>query len=114
MPIKQRVARTTLQVLVAMRWLIDKIGWTQHNSIQLDEFGKPIAFCIFGANCNVQTDTPATSHLAWISLKEFAAKHGGIQDRSIINWNDTKGRTKKQVVALLDKAIAQEKKRKRK
>jgi hypothetical protein len=108
-------AKTVKEVLVAAKWLLQNYDWNQaawyittdglrlnspewfivarkQNRLQLK------SCCISGAVQLVNTDKD-TKEMALLSLQSAA------RTDNIINWNDWNGRTKEQVIKLLDKAI---------
>ena len=85
------------EVLVAARNLIDREGWTQNH------YGRPgRGFCVYGA-CGAAEHGSA-----------LCGGYGPAEDvmRKVLGapqlaaWNDTPGRTKAEVLAAFDKAIA--------
>ena len=109
-------ATTVKEVLVAAKWILQHYDWNQHSWF-IDSkdvrWGSPMHFtrkhdrlqlkscCISGAVQLVDTDF---SNLEMARLELQAAA----RTDNIVNWNDWNGRTKKQVIRLLDKAIAKE------
>ncbi len=87
------------QVLVKARALLVKRGWCQGQSQAIDG-----AHCARGALCvaiGLESDSELTAPvvIAYRLLCDAGARHG------LINFNDTRGRTKAQVLALFSRAI---------
>lgn len=104
-------ATTVKEVLVAAKWLLDHYGWTRLTMWRTpkgEEIGQAIfitdgtrklgSCCLLGAlslvECTLQAK--AEAHLA---IKN------AIYAPYISTWNDSPGRTKQDVIALLDKLI---------
>ena len=105
-------ASTPKQVLIAAKWILSNYEWCQ-GAMFRDKGGKSTykeqaltgdlsACCALGAIYLVDADwdirTTAKSIVRW-----------GIDNNSIINWNDKDHRTKKEVLALFDKLIEEQK-----
>lgn len=92
------------EILIAAKANIEK-GWCQ-GVPAIDAYGNPVlpgaesacAFCILGALRRAGGFTGAVD--ARNAIAELVP-HG-----LVANWNDTAGRTKEEVLALFDKAIA--------
>lgn len=86
----------TTKTLIAARSLVER-GWCQ-NKMRL---GGDV--CMVGA-------MHGASDAAWVLLGRAIGEEiaiGYTEDLApIVDWNDTKGRTKKQVLAAFDRAIA--------
>lgn len=85
--------------LEAMRGIIEKYGWTQ------DKLGdETIGFCLLGANYHhlVVNEHDANARRFNRIEQAIIDVNGGM---SVDIWNDAPGRTKEEVLALLDKAI---------
>jgi hypothetical protein len=102
---------TVLQILTKARDLIEKKGWTQNSNARnkngkevLEHNRNAVCFCASGAiwraggRCWNQEIDDAEEIL--ISC---------IRNQEIVEWNDQEGRTKKQVLAAFDRAIAKAK-----
>lgn len=100
-------AKTAKELLIAAKWILEHVGWCQHVSCRWpgpDVMGKgrgsPEAYCLTGAmnvvECEPSCPWPDATMLVSILI-------GSDQ---VAVWNDDPKRTKKQVLALLDKAIA--------
>jgi hypothetical protein len=95
-------ATTAKEVLIAAKWILKNKGWCQ-NFFALTKNGEELDFgqcdpnlgcaCITGAINMVEAD------------KCTKAQALGLLPFDIIDWNDKPGRTKKQVISMLDKAI---------
>jgi hypothetical protein len=100
-------AKTIKEALIATRWIIDNVGWCQ-GRLYRTKPGKDLyaggfnyealdACCLEGAlNC-VETEVPYNE--AWNTIN--AAVSGGV-----VYWNDAPGRTKQEVLDMLDGIIA--------
>lgn len=107
---------TIKENLQAAKQLLIEKGWTQHASARLEDGTKCAAddphaccFCLGGAICRVAGEyMPGTASKyipAWRFISGFVA--GNTSYCGAINFNDEVGRTKEEVIALLDKAIAE-------
>ncbi len=103
--------KTIKEVLIAARWIIANFGWCQGSYAKskdgtklwhLDDeaLKQASCFCLAGAIQAVDADETLEDEVL-----KFMDTLTGI-DISAIQWNDIKTRTKKQVLALFDKAIA--------
>ena len=103
-------AKTAKEVLIATKWIINHIGWSkgtmyrdQKRRVLLCKDSKQhpekvYSCCLIGAIELVNADSPILDEAKDIIMR---ATNG-----SIVSWNDTKGRTKSDVRAVLNKAIA--------
>jgi hypothetical protein len=102
------------QVLLATRWIITNIGWCQGMAWKDKKghiiFGKETilngkatlgACCLSGAIGLVECEK--TTMFGALNTIEKA-----IDQTHVTTWNDKKGRTKEQVLALLDKLIQEQ------
>ena len=104
-------AKTGVEVLKAMEWLLTNIGWCQHFSYrdksgacmyipttnaQYKELG---SMCLLGAMAVVDTEP----RHAWAAVNLILDVNE--PDFHLAHFNDTPGRTKEQVIKLLHKAI---------
>lgn len=104
-------AKTVKEVLIAARWILDNVGWSQR-FFSITKHGTPLglgevhpdieAACSLGAIYLVDTIDLRLNRGATQAVE--AVIGNGI-DRVIHDWNDTKGRTKEEVLAAFDKAI---------
>lgn len=88
-----------------------KKGWTQGNYAVNQEgvvigytSGNACKFCLSGALARTQNDF----NLSWYNYLSHNVRQlieNNLPDGDVISWNDKKGRTKKQVVSLLNKVI---------
>lgn len=102
-------AKNAKEVLIASKWIINHIGWSK-GTMYRDQKRRPISnenskhpekvysCCLVGAIELVKADEKALEHAKGILMR---ATNG-----SIVCWNDTPGRTKSDVRAVLNKAIA--------
>lgn len=96
---------TTVEVLRAARELLVTKGWGQ----KFFENKKTGCFCVIGALNEVSGGhshvTRGPSYAAGLTL----ARAVGLSDRSrLLTWNDSWARTKDEVLAAFDRAIAAE------
>ena len=106
-------AKTAKEVLIAAKWILTHFDWCQ-NSWYVATDGQLIGeeyfittgqkqlkcCCLHGAVDLVECEVPA--RIGAIGLLE---RNLGLDYDGIITWNDVKGRTKKQVINLLNLAI---------
>lgn len=96
---------TTQEVLKEARRLLAEVGWCQYYSCERDETGTITAYCSIGAvYAAAGTDFSGPFRDAKRLLERqipYAARWCGVA-----GWNDTKGRTKREVLALFDRALA--------
>lgn len=97
-------AKTVKEVLIAIKWILENIGWCKGTwSKYLN--GKPVAFCLSGA-CNT-----VEPEYGWLIEDARQAMRDVIYDvapnRDIASFNDSTLTTKKDVIRMLDKAIKQ-------
>jgi hypothetical protein len=98
----QNKAKTTKQVLIAAKWILNNIGWRQGSFEKYDAVSSsPVAFCLVGAIQVVNADGVVRG-----STKRLLTSMLGNGLYHLPSWNDTAYRTKEEVLALLDKAIA--------
>lgn len=102
-------AKSAKEVLIATKWIINHIGWSK-GTMYRDQKRQPISngssahpekvysCCLLGAIELVN----AEDNVQFQAISCLIHAAGG----HIISWNDTKGRTKKDVRALLNKAIS--------
>lgn len=96
---------TTIEILKGARALIEK-GWCQ-GRYATDTNGAPasersdnaVCFCISGALFRLGAGAGAPASYAVRAAIDYAY---------LVAWNDKRGRTKEQVLAAFDKAIAAE------
>jgi hypothetical protein len=104
-------AKTVKEVLVAARWILSHYKWVQHSHTQygytdegrLDP-NKPIGFCLIGAMDAVEIPNEQFD-LEPLRNEAFRLLRNVIMGAGLASWNDQRGRTKKQVLSLLDQAI---------
>jgi tetrahydrodipicolinate N-succinyltransferase len=103
---KQNQAKTVVQVLKAARWMLENVGWNQHQNAVVQYVGDDEgcqevykSFCAFGAISHVEKPGHRLTDAAIARLQSH------IGGNSIVLWNDAKNRTKDQVLDLFDKAI---------
>lgn len=103
-------AKTAKEVLVATKWIINRIGWSK-GTMYRDQKRRLLPFnyskkhpekvyscCLIGAIELVNADDAVMSKAKVLLMR---ATNG-----DIVSWNDTPERTKKDVRAVLNKAIA--------
>jgi hypothetical protein len=104
-------AQTVKEALVAIRWIIDHHNWCQ-GTMFLDKNGFCIskdralvgdlyACCAIGATHLVDANDG-------VVLEARRLMRVKTKDDSIIAWNDKQGRTKEEVLDLLDKLIGEQ------
>lgn len=102
-------ATTVKEVLVATRWIIQHYGWCQGHSY-IDNHGEPTdeseaitdsfgGACLSGAMQLVECDV-IVRHYASMRVQNTGMSY-------IPTWNDMPGRTKEEVLSLLDRLIAE-------
>jgi hypothetical protein len=107
---------TTKEFLIAMRDNILQYGWCQR-AFFIDEKGEGFAkigigtkeikgCCLIGAMQLVQADTRVHAE-AFISIRNEINKKDQLRS-PLIEWNDAPGRTKEEVVDMLNKLIAEQ------
>lgn len=102
-------ARTPREVLIAARWIIANVGWTQGaNATDVHGRGVPIdsklaaRFCSLGAIDVTEVEYSIVSKEKTKDLlRQFLLPYS-----DIVSFNDTPGRTKAEVLAVFDLAIA--------
>jgi hypothetical protein len=97
-------AKTVKEVLIAAKWMLENVGWCQKTFRKYSTSGESpsCAFCSFGAIINVNYGSPGLIDKALAVLSKSIDTASG----SITIWNDDPKRTKSQVLAVFDKAIA--------
>jgi hypothetical protein len=95
-------SKTVHEVLVAARNLIDREGWKQADFRY--SFSPGPGRCAYVALCDVRNDIEM-ANAATNALVRFIPR-SGCPNEDLYDWNDTPGRTKEEVLALFDKAIA--------
>lgn len=93
--------KTVRGVLQHARNLIANVGWTQGIGHEEDRKGNATCYCMYGAIL----DTPTVVKVNSIRAMALGLLQKSTGSWSITQWNDVKGRTKKQVLAAFDKAI---------
>lgn len=93
-------AKNTKEILTAAKWILENVGWIQGNFYKMDPTGnKYVGFCAVGALQQVEHDIDYGCDKAMNCLVEVI----GV---SLVYFNDAQGRTKEQVLAAFDTAIA--------
>jgi hypothetical protein len=100
-------ATTPKQVLIAAKWILENKGWCQHH-FGLTKNGKNLSYtqcrkdldraCLVGAIGVIDAESP-------IRVRAEQAVLNLLPGISISHWNDELGRTKQQVLDLLDRVI---------
>jgi hypothetical protein len=107
---------TTKEFLIAMRDNILQYGWCQR-AYYIDEKGDGFSLtgvstkyikgcCLVGAMQLVRADMRLHAE-AFISIRNEVDKKDQLRS-PLIEWNDMPGRTKEEVVAMLDKLIGEQ------
>lgn len=106
------MTNSAAEILVnARRLLAKRGGWTQRTEARLSS-GEPTlsedpdatSFCLLGAVYRFMSDTPhAEANRAWGAIKDAT---GARDSYGIVNWNDRPKRRKREVLAVIDEAIA--------
>jgi hypothetical protein len=102
-------ATTVKQTLIAAHWILTHYGWCQ-DSYFVDDQGQAIWYgskylggcCLSGALVLVETEDSNYRFDAELLLLKVSNTS---QTHNIAVWNDIKGRTKDQVLELLNQAI---------
>jgi hypothetical protein len=109
-------AKTVKEVLVATKWILEHFGWCQGDTYR-DKSGvscppnRAKSSCLEGALQLVEIDYSywrggfSAGYSVLVGAYDLLEKR--ISGKRLTNWNDEPKRTKKQVLALLDKAIKQ-------
>lgn len=97
---------TTHEVLVAARNYLEREGWAQGHWPDFGEWiyppDSPNATCASNVLKRLECDEPER----WKARRELLKAIGRDDVADIFRWNDTPGRTKAEVLAAFDKAIA--------
>ena len=94
-----RPAKTAKEVLIAARWMLENIGWTQRKFFDLETR----CMCASGALNRVECND---GHGFDSAIREEARnKLVSVIRNDIITWNDNQFRTKEHVLAAFDAAI---------
>src|SRR5215472_16812630 len=101
------LAKSTKEVLVAAKWMLENVGWTQRkfarnkmgNSCALDDYEQVACYCAAGAIFAVKSESEIFINQARIALR------GAMDAGSLVTWNDEPGRTREQVLEAFQKAI---------
>ena len=106
-------ARTVKEGLIAIKWILENKGWHQGTCFR-DAKGHPInrsvketndnlhniaSCCLFGAHCLVEYDDHTLPNKVLNALQHSDTNY------SMSLFNDEIGRTKDEVITLLDKVI---------
>lgn len=107
--------KTVKETLIAAKELLIKNGWCQ--GTMRNSRSDKSSFCLVGAINHVLASDVERMNWTWddeefsmsvlISIRNVI-KQFKPNNSSIVDWNDTHGRTKAEVIAILDKAIASE------
>ena len=97
---------TTLEAMVGARQVLAEMGWCR-GVPAMDEEGewrratspKAVVFCALGAVDRVTDHNPFLQNDVNRLLSDLSG-------HPILTWNDAPGRTKEEVIALFDQAIA--------
>jgi hypothetical protein len=112
-------AKTAKDVLIAAHWILTHYGWCQGESYK-DVDGNPFSFlsersseklgscCLGAALCLVEVDHSSVTFNVYDEAYDEAYDMitSVLKVPNIPYWNDQQGRTKKEVLTLLDKLIA--------
>jgi hypothetical protein len=98
--------KSVLYTLKKGKEAIEKYGWIQGN------MGRPnLGYCAMGAINDQRVshvDYKSAIHALWVELPPGNYDESELSPHPIAQWNDAEGRTKEEVLALYDKAIATE------
>jgi intergrase/recombinase len=95
-------AKTVKEVLVATKWILSHYEWHQGSYTANDANGKPFSFCLVGAMQRVETEKLDLMAQAYKFMADEVQPH---QEMILSVWNDMPGRTKTEVLSLLDRVI---------
>jgi hypothetical protein len=97
-------AKNSTDVLKAALWMLENVGWTKHQSYELDDMGmgKYVGFCSLGAIDKVEAD-PLFKDEAVDRLRKTVGHY------YVCDFNDNDHTTKQMVVAAFKKAIKNKK-----
>lgn len=94
-------------ILRAGKANIESKGWCQGDEKALAEEGHPHGFCVATSVTDVTgLDNHTTYNTGIDAMVLFKRANGIDPDLCIGRWNDAPGRTKEEVLAAFDKAIA--------
>lgn len=98
------------KILIAMREILSPDGaWTQ-GACGRDKLGNPsVRVSAAASRCIAGASLLAASHDYCVSgrVLNFLSQRSPAKPNSIVTWQDTEGRTQAEVLALLDKCIAE-------
>jgi hypothetical protein len=95
---------TTHELLVAARNLIDREGWKQAQARY--SFGPGDGRCAYVALCDACGFRTILANQATAVLARFIPRTDETANADLYDWNDHPDRTKAEVLALFDRAIA--------
>lgn len=105
-------ASTVKEVLIAAKWILENVGWCQgayykdKNGLKTSVFaiksGDSLDCCCLVGACNLVDTDFYLSHCAVQSLGIV------VGNQHVPTWNDSKGRTKEEVIAAINTAIEKE------
>lgn len=93
---------TTIEILEEAKHLLNTCGWRQY------EYGNcDIGFCLFGAVDQVTGRQDITDLITDLTEAERVLEQtvNKYFDSTVITFNDTEGRTKQDIITLIDLAI---------
>ena len=99
---KQTYAKNVREVLIAAKWMLENVGWHKGSFVRYKKH-KPISFCLAGALENVYASER-------ILISQAVGVLWNIIKDNVVHYNDSPQTTKEDILALLDKAIANAKK----
>lgn len=106
-----RKAKNSTEVLKAAKWLLENVGWIKGRSIKWNaDNTRALGFCAHGAIVSVEAETTPVGYNV-LTMKALDRLCQAVK-MDVVNFNDHPHRSKKQVLAAFDKAIASTKKRK--
>jgi hypothetical protein len=94
-------AKTVKEVLVATKWILDHHGWVQGTFTKVDSNKKLVGFCLVGALDTVEVE--GKDYI--LKPQAYSLMQNELSYLSLSAWNDLYGRTKEQVLSLIDQAI---------
>lgn len=95
-------AKNIKEVLIAAKWMLENVGWCQGLFSKRDDSGSIKAMCLVGAINRVQLTDAGYKKLLQEKSTTMLSK---LLKQDVWIWNDTEGRTKEEVISLLDRAI---------
>jgi len=91
-------------ILINARNRLEK-GWCQGHFELVSEDGNSVEYCIYGAVNSASSIMDTNDQAIDIANKAVKTIQFILNEEEIDKWNDTPGRTKEEVLEMMDKAI---------